>query len=118
MDIFEKIRNGDYYTTIPYPERPRKPTLAPGATAAQAREYADKLEEYEVYTDTYLRLVKEYGEENSRLEQKFINDLEEVHEVGGNPKAKLLYSIASEHGHSYGFSEVASHYSRMVELIS
>jgi hypothetical protein len=58
-----------------------------------------------------------YRAETSRLHDKFKADLEEEFGVVGNPKADLLFSIAWEHGHSAGYSEVYNYYSEFVVLI-
>lgn len=60
---------------------------------------------------------KAYMEDCARLEAQFKMDLFETYEVSDNPKADKCYALAWEHGHSSGFSEVASYFSEFVELI-
>ena len=50
-------------------------------------------------------------------EDEFRKDLFEFHGVTNNPKADLAYSIAWSRGHSSGFTEVASVFGDIVELI-
>jgi hypothetical protein len=58
-----------------------------------------------------------YNAESARLEGLFKAALFEEYGVTGHPKADKCYSLAWEHGHSAGFSEVANYFSEFVELI-
>ncbi len=68
-----------------------------------------------------MRVFKEnrskHVEESQRLEGLFREALFEEHGVSTNPKRDKAYAIAWEHGHSAGFSDVASYFSDLVELI-
>jgi hypothetical protein len=53
----------------------------------------------------------------AKKENEFIQDLFEEFGVTDNPKRGLCYSIAYAYGHAYGFSEIYSKFSDLVELI-
>ena len=44
-------------------------------------------------------------------------DLETEHGLTNHPKRDKLWSLAWEHGHSYGYSEVAGYYEDFSELL-
>jgi hypothetical protein len=73
------------------------------------------------YSRTNIEYSKEnrkaYHEERSKLEAEFRNDLFNYWEVQDNPKCDKAFSIAWDHGHSAGYSEVASHFADLVDLI-
>lgn len=76
-----------------------------------------KDEALEKANDEIQKLYKEYNNETVENEQKFKRDLANEFEVSNNPKADLLYGKVYEKAHSYGFSEIYSVYSDLVELI-
>ena len=65
--------------------------------------------------------TKEEYEERARIRKVEMDEnresLEYKYDVRGNPKAKRLYEIAYEMGHSGGFSEIENYYMDLVELI-
>jgi len=71
-----------------------------------------------IVDESRLKVARQaYGVEESRLEQEFKNDLFEYHGVTDNPKAGKCYGIAYDYGHAYGYSEIASHFDTLVDLI-
>lgn len=58
-----------------------------------------------------------YNTDQERLRQEFRADLEAEYGLVGHPKAAKLFDMAWEDCHSSGFSEVASHYDRLAELV-
>jgi hypothetical protein len=67
--------------------------------------------------DGYKVHLKEYREEVQKLHEEFINDLFEEFGVSDNLKRHKAFDLAWEKGHAYGFSEVYSEFSDIVELI-
>jgi hypothetical protein len=59
----------------------------------------------------------EYSLAQTRLAQEFYTDLLDEHGVTDHPKAAKCYSIAYDMGHSAGYSEVASYFDTLVDLI-
>jgi hypothetical protein len=121
----------DYYSTnsLSYPSKDEFTTVfvySQGKTVWQGP-YA----EYKTKRDTFVGMVVEkvvdeaalmmqrrlYGAETGRLEAEFRRDLLEEHGVTENRKASRCYAIAYEHGHSAGFSEIASYFDEIVDLI-
>ena len=117
IDVYDKIRNGDYEVSLPYPRKPKKPLLSRTATSVEAREYAEQLEQWEKDVETWKHERDAYYKENSRLREKLKNDC--LEEVGllGHEKADKAWSYAWEHGHSSGDSEVYLVLQDIVELI-
>lgn len=117
-DIDSKISAGAYNNKLEYPEALSKPRMPINPTAAQAREYADKLEAYEGGKTSHRERIAAYHAETRRLEAQFQADLEEQYGMKGHPKAGALFNKAWERGHSSGYQEVANYYDDLYELIT
>lgn len=118
MDVTANIAAGAYVNTLTYPQSPSKPSLPFRPTAAQAREYADKLEAYEVAKTAQREARAAYSAETVRLEEQFRKDLEEEYGMKGHPKADVLFMKAWDHGHNSGYGEVANYYDSFHELVA
>lgn len=59
----------------------------------------------------------EYNVEDTRLYNKFKQDLFEYYEVSNNPKKDLCFSLAWEHGHSEGYPSIIVWFDELVDLI-
>jgi hypothetical protein len=116
--VSDKVAAGDYRNKLTYPESPSKPRLPHNPTAAQAREYADKLEAYEDSKGELRRQRDLYNAETRQLEAQFREDLEAEYNMKGHPKADVLFMMAWDRGHSSGYGEVASYYDDFHELIT
>jgi hypothetical protein len=67
---------------------------------------------------SYKAALTAYGRETVRLESLFRRDLFEDLGITDNPRADKLYSMAWEHGHSVGYSEVYNYACDLAELIT
>ena len=85
---YEKAAAGAYKNTVPYANRSKN------------------LAQWEKYTA-----------EEGNMTMKFKLDLEEEFGVQNNPKRDMLFGKAWARGHAYGYTEVASVYEDLVELI-
>jgi hypothetical protein len=96
----------EYKVTIPYPERPRKPSLASKHTAREARAHARELGRYEVSMQVFRANLDEYRQQERTLEARFKEDA--LKEVGltDHPNADKIYSYAWEKGNASGFKDV------------
>lgn len=65
----------------------------------------------------YKQAREAYNAEINSLQAEFKVDLFEEFGVTDNPKAELCFSKAWERGHAYGYSDVYSVFSDIVELI-
>jgi|WetSurMetagenome_2_1015567.scaffolds.fasta_scaffold00157_23 hypothetical protein len=61
--------------------------------------------------------VKEYHKKLIRLDNAWKKSLYKEFGVLENPKSDKCYSLAYEHGHSSGYSDIYSYFSEFVELI-
>jgi len=125
------MKSFDYYKTadIPYPVKSAYVTIyvyskgeilwqGTGASLTEVRkQYPDALIESHLDKEAYNEEVKVYNSAKAEKENEFIKDLFEEFGVTDNPKKGLCYSIAYDMGHAYGFSEVYSKFSDLVELI-
>ena len=121
----------NYYQTsdIPYPKKSAYETIyvyskgevllqSVGASLTEVRKlYPDALIETHFDKDAYNEEAKVYRTALGKKVGEFIQDLFEEFGVTDNPKKELCYSIAYDMGHAYGFSEVYSEFSDLVELI-
>jgi hypothetical protein len=107
MDIHEKIRNGDYENTKPFP------------TSADFKAARNKYNEAEglAATGLWQAKTKAYNDENNRLYAQFKKDLFAYLEITDHPKAEKLFALAWSHGHASGYSEVAVYADEFVELL-
>jgi hypothetical protein len=117
MSAYDNYIAGLYNNTLPYPQTPKRPRLSIRPTAAEAREFAKAIEDYDILMDGHRAEKVEYGEATRDLEAKLRADLEKENEVTGNPKAGRLWEIAWEQGHSGGYGEVINAYNQLVDLI-
>jgi TPR repeat protein len=67
---------------------------------------------------SYKAALTAYGRETARLEALFRKDMFEELGITDNPRADKLYSMAWEHGHSSGYSEVYNYACDLAELIT
>ena len=58
-----------------------------------------------------------YREEQRSIEAQLRADLETEHGLIGHPKASLLWDMAWEDGHGYGYIEVVYLYDRLANLV-
>ena len=65
----------------------------------------------------YYEQLQLYCKEEVRLHNLFRQDLEAEAGTSNNPKKDLLFEKAWEFGHSAGFSEIASYYFDLAELV-
>jgi hypothetical protein len=70
-----------------------------------------------VNEDEYKKDINLFRGEMNALEDEFVNDLFVEFGVEDNPKRGKCYEIAYDMGHAYGFSEVFSKFSALVDLI-
>lgn len=121
----------DYYGTadIPYPVKSEYVIIyvysegkilwqGRGENSAEVRkQYPDALIESHFDKEAYGERVGAHRDAMAKKENEFIQDLFEEFGVTDNPKKGLCYSIAYADGHAYGFSEIYSKFSDLVELI-
>lgn len=117
--VSDNITNGKYKVTLEYPERLEKPRMPSfNVTPAMAREYADKLEEYEKNKVAIDEAKRAYNAEVHRLEQVvFREDLEAEYGTKDHKLAQKLWDKAWEHGHSDGLNNVLYWYDEFAEFI-
>ena len=125
------MKSFDYYQTsdIPYPVKSAYEIIyvyskgevllqSVGASLTEIRKlYPDALIETHLDVDVYNEDVTLHRTALAKKENEFMQDLFEEFGVTDNPKKELCYSIAYDMGHAYGFSEVYSKFSDLVELI-
>lgn len=108
----------DYYSgaDLKYPSKPTKPTLGRNPTAVDARAFADALEEYE-------RAIESYKEDKSYYKHCVNARMREFHEKLMKDyglcqqEFDIIWNKAWEDGHSYGLSEVYSHFNSLFDFV-
>jgi len=96
---WQKLQDGDYESklkVLPYPHKEPKDSLL---------------------METYKISLERFYEDQHRLEEEFWKDIEDFYGVSNNPKKNKLRAVSYQIGHSSGFSEIASYYSELVDLI-
>lgn len=106
-----------YAVQIPYPDRPKKPTLASSLpTAAGARAYADALDQWDKDMITFREAEKAYREADHLVQLQFQNDVLKENGLENHPAAYKVYSLAWDEGHANGYSEVASWVEKLADF--
>lgn len=110
MSVHDNILAGKYENRVPRrPEPlnidPERVTIAEADRMRAAREDR-KREQY-----------RKHAEEGSRLMAQLRADLEAEHGLTGHPKADAVWNMAWDRGHSAGYTEVASEYEDLAELV-
>ena len=116
-DMYKRLASGYYYQTGSYPQKPIRPILANKPSAAEARIYANRMEVFERDLEVWRQQKDNYDHATSAKVQEFRKDLEEFHGMTNHLKADLLWNKSWERGHSGGYSDVASVYEDLVELV-
>ncbi len=111
MSVRDDIAAGKYENHVPYSPPPMPEIDETKTTIARAREIR------EAYQASKLDQHRLHQEEGGRLTTLLKADLEAENGVVGHPKANLLWSLAWEHGHSSGYSDVVNYYDNFVELL-
>lgn len=102
MDIFERIRTGEYENKVPRPSPlSRKDRLTLTAEAAMER----------------LAARQAYYKGSSQAHEKFKADLFEYSGVTGHSKAQRAFDIAWDHSHSDGLSNVVHTFEELADLL-
>lgn len=100
-----------------YPERPRlKAKLSAKPTAAEARAYADAVEEHEKAEATYNIEVRAYNDKQSLVQEAWSKKLRDEHSEVPEAVYWVLYGKAYDDGHSSGYSEVRNTLSDYVDF--
>jgi hypothetical protein len=92
--VYEKIRDGDYTSRLPYPK---------GFRSNWGVE--EKV------------LHKAYMLDSDKLDDQFKADALEELGVTRHPKAQRLYELAYEHGHAGGYSDIWTYLNDFADLI-
>jgi hypothetical protein len=88
-------------------EKPKKPRLGHNPTVEEAREYAQKLEEYPKALEEWISgIAPIQAQIKARHEEFYIYFLEEIGISPDHPKAKKLYDLCWEEGHPEGYKNI------------
>lgn len=121
MTVRDKINAGDYETKLPYPMKPKNPSILNARVGSLSADELASIPKtkaaYEKEMAEYPALRAAYNADEARLLAQFKADLEAEYGVVGHPKADKLYALAWEHGHSAGLTEVVHYYEEFVELV-
>lgn len=119
MSVRDDINAGVYESSLPYPMKPRKPTIdLKHATPVEIRAHADAIEDYDRAIEEWATKKDAYRADDARLKLKFRREVEEENNVKStHPKAGILWNKAWDRGISEGLVGVLNAYEDLVELI-
>lgn len=84
----------------------------------KSSDYAEaSVTEKSLDVEAYKKAHANYWDEHNRLMDDFREDIFKEFDVENNPKREKCFSLAWEHGHSSGFSDVYYYFADLVELI-
>jgi hypothetical protein len=103
-----------------HPNRPSQPRYKhSGASAAELKEAAVQMEQYEKEIKQYDAAVKTYRNDQAHQNQIMEDYLREVSGLNKNVPEQYrdkVYAHAHETGHSYGFTEIYAHLTSLIEI--
>jgi hypothetical protein len=115
-DIYEVAREAERQTNLLiYPTRPAKPKRSDFTTNQEWGKALDYWEKTEY--PRFVSAKQEYDKQEKEVTAKFEESLADFCGVLNHPKRAQIFEFAWSEGHSSGYSEVATWYDRIVELI-
>lgn len=121
MSVRDDIAAGLYETKLPYPAKPKNPSILSAKAGALSDEELASVPktkgDHEKAMADYREARAAYDKDEARLLAQFQADLEAEFGVVGHPKADKLYALAWERGHASGLAEVVTHYEELVDLV-
>lgn len=116
-EILSNIQDGGYNPSTAYTMKPRRPKLMSNPTSADARRFADQLDQYSVDMEQWKTQRAQYNDDARRLFIQFHEDLMDVFETRGNPKEALLWDKVCNAVGSSAKEELLACYGNWYELI-
>lgn len=117
MNIYELAKEAEAkFKSLKYPKRLSKPGMPSNNTSASMREYADKLEQYEVDFAKYNEDVAKYNEEQNVIYADFKEKLFNLYDGFSKKQLDIIYGKAYEDSHSEGIYSVASTFNELVDF--
>ncbi len=117
--VRDRIKSGYYKVHEPHPaalHKPKQPDYK--APSEEHAKFAAAIKVFENAKSGYHQAVVAWRERLAVAETKFRDEaLAEVGVPLDHPKTAKLYSLAWEHGHSHGYSEVMLHLEEFAELL-
>ena len=120
------MKDFNYYSTNDFPYPSWSAHCRCGKAISKLKERVTKfcpecgsntMDIWEKEIELYQKKQTEYKDKSMSLHEEFRTDIFREFGVDGNPKKDKCFSIAWEHGHAYGYSDVYSYFSDIVELI-
>lgn len=120
MDIYQKIRDGEYANQLPYPARPREPGL-PKPPHLMSHQDLDDFKSvvvaYEKSKMAYAEARAEYNRGEGEAIERFWADVAENEGIDkDDPFFLRMRSIAWEQGHSSGLNDVLCAFDELLPL--
>jgi hypothetical protein len=108
----------DYELTVPRPKSVSAPRLYSNTpTPDQVLKYSKDLENYESNKENYKIEYKKFTDHQEEMFAKFKHDLLDYLELSHHSKAELLFEMAWERGHAYGYQDVINEAEVLAELV-
>lgn len=103
-NTFEEIEQA--MKAVPYPKRPSRPLAGRDMSSTEARKYAYALEAYEMEMEEYQAARTAANEEANRLLYEWCEKLREEYNHLNDATFQLVYQLAYDMGHAYGYPSV------------
>lgn len=113
------MENFEYYAgkDLIFPQLLGKPILPRNASATEAKLWAEQMDTWETNNRVIVDQRNKVHSERESRDQQFRADLFKEFGVSDNPKKDKCYALASQRGHSGGYSEIYNEFIDLVELI-
>ena len=116
-DLYDAIRDGDFYPKSSCPRKPVKPRLIGQHTSKEAEIYVEALKEYENDMVNWNDMESAWRAEYRDLQAKFKALAFGYCGINEHPKRERAWSMAWDHGHSSGLNDVLHHLEELSELL-
>lgn len=113
-NTFEEIEQA--IKAVPYPKRPSRPLAGREMSSTEARKYAYALEAYEMELEEYQASSAAANEETQRLSNEWSAKLREEYNHLNDATFQLVYQLAYDNGHAYGYQSVRDYTDTYADL--
>ena len=103
-----------------YPDEPKRPILPHKPSAAEARKYADEMEEYEKLKSNFKNVKGAYTRARNEVDtliEQLIGEESGLNSIPEQYRTKV-YGYAYEQGHSRGYSEIYNYLCSLVDIFT
>jgi hypothetical protein len=117
MDLYDRIKSGEFTNHQTPPTKPRKPMLSTNHTSSEVEVYVDCLKNYEEAIKEYSKNITAYRLYSAGLTKQFKYAAIEYCGISDHPKAERAWSMAWDRSSSDGLIGVLETLEELSDLM-